>query len=216
MKQLLLIISVLFTSVATGQHALQTHQLVDSSSSRTSNNPDSSMREGLRMHGFTVHGFIKIPDHISTHWYSIGYEYVEKRKKNAFVFGSDLSLQKLHRYLNGYVGIKNYYEYGNNWGGRFGFDMGYSFTPKLINSSPVGSIPPNSPYIQGVSFAPLTAIFYRTKNYRWQFILSTHTQLSINQFLSYQEQTIERKWISEFPLFSVGFMVKYNFKTYKK
>ena len=167
----------------------------------------------------TTHGVYAEAMGKNTAYYSIGYEYVINKKRNSFgiIAGTALNPSNIptirKKNLNVYFGVSPFYEFGKSWGFRVGLNLGMAFNPISYTNKLNYVIPPDRPYLLKLLPSVYTGAFYRTKNYRWQFILSLYSYYLIYLQKDYY---LHKFWAGEFLPIAPALSVKYNFKVSQK
>lgn len=201
MKVLLTIIPpLLFSLCLSGQSPVEDHQA------------DSLQK--IQMHGVSIEAFGK--NYI---YYNLGYEYISYSKKNGFGFSTNFSYHLKHApasnkkllYNALFFGVGGIYEFGQKFGFRTNLNTGLRiipevYTDKFDNAQIIEADQPSYYYwISTLGIGP----FYRTKNYKWQFIVEFYYQYTISKRPGF----LGNDYMDYFHFPWLGITIKYNFIT---
>ena len=183
------------------------------------NNDSTILKDTLLQDITTTHGIYVEGVGRYIGYYSLGYEWVRIKNKNGLGLGIGttanprINFPSGRRYVNFYLGFSAFYEYGRNWGFRVGINEGINYNPITSTNKLNNAVPPDWPYIMQQTNSLFIGGFYRTKNLRWQFILTANTYYA---FIQQQSFYNEKKWYGYFIPFQLGLTIKYNFKIKEK
>lgn len=140
-------------------------------------------------------------------YYSLGYEYQILKKKHSFGIGSGLSYRIIPgpgiKYSNFSINISPFYEFGRDFGVRFGLNAGISVNPVMFSDDLDYLVYANKPPVYILIPSMEVGAFYRTKKKRFQFTLSAYAVYFYSHYVERNAGRM-RPWF--------GASIKYNFK----
>jgi hypothetical protein len=225
MKHFTIIGCVLFFSGLFGQDIDNTIPVFDATAygSQTALNNDSDKEnldmksDTLSVKNITYHGVYGEFLGRNPFWYSIGYEFTKRYlNRHGTGLSTGMGFNPIKKdYLNIHFGVGGFYEFGNQFGFRLGTYLGFNTTPIMYSDKLNDAMAfADMPYIHNVSFIPNISVFYKSKNERWQVLLSV---LSYWQNIQIRTTEESNKWLTNrlMTTYFLGATFKYNFKISK-